>query len=440
MPNSRKPWLRKRTVWATVLAFPLLLGLSAWLIGEPPPRKIAFSTGDPRGGFALLAREYKARLDRMGLQVDLLESTGSFENLQRLRFRDADVAFVQGGTAFPAEHEVSICGLAAVCAEPLWVFTRQPVATLRDLKGRRLTIGPRGSGTDSLARTLLKEHGLTEENTRLLNCSMAEARRAARDASADAVLVVCSPAAPIVHELAIVERLHLTGLRHQQAISRRLPYLHPVTVPEGTLDLRENLPPANTALIAPVTILAARENLHPRVVEQLLFVARAIHAGGDLLEERGKYPTLDGVDLPIHLTAERFLTSGESYLSRWLPYKAMRFVWQLQLLALPLLALVPLWKAVPLLYSLRINQILKHHYLALGEVEAKVNGCADVGVLERLLEQLEGLRGELEAMSRKIPAHLQRDIYHWRLHVAMVRDEAQSKLRRMQGEAKPGQQ
>ncbi|MFO0844688.1 MAG: hypothetical protein U0797_20210, partial [Gemmataceae bacterium] len=176
------------------------------------------------------------------------------------------------------------------------------------------------------------------------------------------------------------------------------------------------------------------------VVEQLLVVARAVHDAGDLLEERGKYPTLDGVDLPIHLTAERFLTSGESFLSRWLPYKAMRFVWQMQLLALPLLALVPLWKAVPLLYSFRINQILKHHYLALGEVEAKVNGCADAGVLERLLEQLEGLRGELEALSRKIPAHLQRDVYHWRLHVAMVRDEARAKLRRMQGETKPAQQ
>jgi uncharacterized protein len=437
MPESRKPWLRKRMVLATVLIFLLSLGVSAWLIGEPPPRKITISTGDPQGGFALLGREYKTRLERMGLQVELLESTGSLENLKRLRFRDADVAFVQGGTAFPADHEANICGLAAVCAEPLWIFSRKPVSTLRDLKGSRLTVGPSVSGTDSLARLLLKEHGVTEENTTFMNCSMAQARHAVRSDSADAVLVVCSPLAPIVHELASVDKLHLIGLRHQRAISRRLPYLRPVTVPEGVLDLRENLPPADTALVAPVTILAARDDLHPRVVEQLLVVAKSIHSDGNRLEERGSYPSLDGVDLPVHITAEKFMTSGESYLSRWLPYKAMRFVWQIQLLAISLLALVPLWKAVPLLYSFRINQILKHHYVALGEVEAKVNGCADAGELERLLSDLEGLREELETLSRKIPAHLQRDIYHWRLHVAMVRDEARAKLRQMQGQPMP---
>src|SRR5262249_55090741 len=126
--------------------------------------------------------------------------------------------------------------------------------------------------------------------------------------------------------------------------------------------------------------------------------------------------------------------SGESYLSHVLPYRAMRLVWQVQLLILPLLALVPLWKAIPLLYSYRINQILKHHYTALGEVEAKINGCTDAAELSRSLDEVEGLRGELEALSRKLPAHLQRDVYHWRLHVAMVRDEARARLRQLRGE------
>jgi hypothetical protein len=39
----------------------------------------------------------------------------------------------------------------------------------------------------------------------------------------------------------------------------------------------------------------------------------------------------------------------------------------------------------------------------------------------------------MEALSRKVPAHLQRDVYHWRLHVAIVRTEAQERLARMEG-------
>jgi TRAP transporter TAXI family solute receptor len=435
MPESRRPWLSKRMLFATAAIFLAALAVSFWWIGEPPPRQIRLATGDPQGGFAVLGARYKARLESMGLKVELIGSNGSLENLDLLRSRHADVAFVQGGTA--AADETKVSGLASVCAEPLWIFSRKPVATLRDLKGQRVTVGPAVSGTDVLARQLLKEHGVTEENTALLNRTMAQARQAIHDDSADAVLLVCAPEAPVVRDLVQIKGVRLVSLRHQQAIARRLPYLRPVTVPEGALDLRKDLPAQDTALVAPVTILAARHDLHPRVVEQLLVVARAIHGGGDLLEERGRYPSLDGVDLPVHITAEKFMKAGESFLSRWLPYSAMRLIWQVQLLALPLLALVPLWKAVPLLYSFRINQILKHHYVALGEVEAKINTCADAAELERLMGELEGLRTELEAMSRKVPAHLQRDIYHWRLHVAMVRDEAQERLRQLHGEPAP---
>ena len=40
-------------------------------------------------------------------------------------------------------------------------------------------------------------------------------------------------------------------------------------------------------------------------------------------------------------------------------------------------------------------------------------------------------RTDLEALSRKLPAYLQRDVYHWRLHVAMVRTEALERWQRL---------
>src|SRR5205807_5774708 len=117
--------------------------------------------GDPAGGFAVLGREYKARLDRMGLRVELVASSGSLENLRLLRSGHADVAFVQGGSAGP-DGEPGVCALGAVCSEPLWVFSRAPARTLRDLRGRRVALGPAASGTDAIGRQLLGEHGVTE--------------------------------------------------------------------------------------------------------------------------------------------------------------------------------------------------------------------------------------------------------------------------------------
>ena len=55
-------------------------------------------------------------------------------------------------------------------------------------------------------------------------------------------------------------------------------------IPEGLLDLRRNLPAADTTLLAPAALLACRADLHPRVVEQILKVAQAIHGSGSLID------------------------------------------------------------------------------------------------------------------------------------------------------------
>jgi hypothetical protein len=373
----------------------------------------------------------------MGLKVRLVESHGSLDNLRRLQRREADVAFVQAGVAQEIDGADGACALAAVASHALWVFARQgvPVESLRDLKGRRVAVGPTVSGTDALARLLLREHGVTEANATLLNLPMGETPRALADGAADVALLVCSCDAPVLRELMHAPNVRLVSPRGQAGMARRFPYLRPALLPEGALDLERDLPRKDTPLLAPAVILAARDDLHPRAVEQLLLAGRSVHTGGNLLDEPGRFPSLEGVDLPPHLAAERFMRSGESFLARWLPYRGVRLVWQAQLLLLPLLTLLPLWKALPLLYSLRVNRILKRHYAALREAEGRIERCESPAGLRTQLETLDRLRTDLEGLSRKLAAHLQRDVYHWRLHVALVRAEGLDRLRRLEERA-----
>jgi TRAP transporter TAXI family solute receptor len=437
MTPPTRPWRKRRLLWAAVLLFVTSFALTAWLLGSPPPRKIVLATGDPGGGFAALGREYKARLERMGLKVELVESHGTLDNLRKLQRREADVAFVQAGVAQEELEDEGVCALAAVTSHPLWVFARRevPVESLRDLKGRRVAVGPTVSGTDALARLLLREHGVTEANATLLNLPMGATRQALADGAADVALLVCSCEAPVLRELMHDARVRLVSPRGQAGMARRFPYLRPAVLPEGALDLQRDLPRQDTPLLAPAVVLAARDDLHPRAVEQLLMAARAVHASGSLLDEPGRFPSLEGVDLPPHLAAERFLRTGESFLARWLPYRGVRLVWQAQLLLLPLLTLLPLWKAVPLLYSFRVNRILKRHYAALREAERRIERCETPADLRQELDALDRLRTDLEGLSRKLAAHLQRDVYHWRLHVALVRAEGLDRLRRLEERA-----
>ncbi len=121
--------------------------------------------------------------------------------------------------------------------------------------------------------------------------------------------------------------------------------------------------------------------------------------------------------------------SGESLISRLVPYWAMHWVVRAQFLILPLLTLwIPFFKILPLLYRYRIGTLLKKHYAALRDVETGIERADSPSELRSAIQALETLRDDMERLSRKIPAYYQQDVYHWRLHVSMVQDEARNRL------------
>jgi hypothetical protein len=90
-----------------------------------------------------------------------------------------------------------------------------------------------------------------------------------------------------------------------------------------------------------------------------------------------------------------------------------------------------------MIYNYRVNGLLKRHYAALREAENAIAHAQTADQLRQRLDVLEHLRTDMEALSRKVPAHLQRDVYHWRLHVSLVHTEALNRLKRMEeGECK----
>jgi uncharacterized protein len=224
------------------------------------------------------------------------------------------------------------------------------------------------------------------------------------------------------------------SLKRQAAIARRLPYLRRLDLLAGSFDLARDNPPADVAMVAPTTLLVAREDLHPRVVEQLLIVAQKVHPSGGLLDDAGRFPMLETAELPAHVAAEKYMISGESFLSRLLPYWGVRLAWQAQLVLLPLLAiLIPLWRLYPAVNAFRVDRILRRKYAALSDAEQAINASGDPTSLRAALDRLDVLRSDLETLSRRLPAQLQRDLYDWRLHVAMVRTEGEDRLRRLAG-------
>jgi hypothetical protein len=110
---------------------------------------------------------------------------------------------------------------------------------------------------------------------------------------------------------------------------------------------------------------------------------------------------------------------------------------QLKIFILPLvLVWVPAFKLLPALYQMRINGLLKRHYSELREVETGLVQATTPEELRAVLQELDTLRKDMEQISRKVPGLYQREVYHWRLHISLVKTEALERLERMEARAR----
>jgi TRAP transporter TAXI family solute receptor len=414
--------------WTAVMEFVKVWGLVTVLVaagfvatyqfvGAPPPNTIRIATGASDGAYYAFARQYAQLLAADGIALDVIETAGSVENLQRLRNGDVTLALVQGSTATDSDRE-HLRALGSLFLEPLWVFTRERthIERLSDLSGARLSIGPIGSGTNLLARQLLSANGVTESNTTMTHDDASTAGRLLSRGELDAVLLVASPSAPFVRELLRRPGIELFDFDRAQAYGRVFRPLTPVVLNEGILNLERNLPPRDTTAVAVAAMLAARRDLNPNLVPALLDAATKVHRSGGVLEQPRQFPSIDLVDLPLNEDAARYIGQGPSLLYRWLPYGTAVRLDRLKLMILPFVALlIPLFRFAPSLYTWRIRSKIYRWYAEVREVDQMVEKTPQAAS-----DRLATL--EREVASVTVPLAYAGELYHLRLHIHLLQE------------------
>ena len=181
-------------------------------------------------------------------------------------------------------------------------------------------------------------------------------------------------------------------------------------------------------LLAPAAMLVCRADLHPRVVEQILKVAKQIHAPGSLLDPPLRFPTLDGVDVPVHEAAQVYLTQGESLLSRTLPYPLLRWTSLLRLVLISAIVYIPIMRLLPEVATWRVERRFGRMYGLLRDADRALERAGSPADICAALATLDRLSRDADVLCDKIPAARQRDVYHWRMHLAFVRANASERL------------
>lgn len=408
-----------------------LLVLAYWWLDPNPPKKVTLATGPAQSAYEEFGKRYQQALKRYNIRVELVPSEGSRTNLRLLKEGKTDFAFVQGGSGDAAANEDSgIVSLGSLFVEPLWLFYREAavkgvpggaLTSLTQLKDLRINIGGRGSGSPGIMRRLLEANNLDLAQMKISRLDQTAATVAFLNGELDAIVFASAPESLMVQMLLQTPGVRLLDFSQSEAYSRRFPFLTPVVLPRGVVDLAHDKPPQDVRLIATTTSLLAREGTHPALLQLFAQAARDMHSPAGWFNTAGSFPNIEHSEYPVSREAERTIRAGQPFLQRWLPFWMANLVERMWLaLGIILAVLLPLTRVVPPLYQFRIRSRVFRWYGQLREIENRLHDHpSEAPGVVRELDALEERVGRIS-----VPLSYADELYALRNNIDAVRRKA----------------
>ena len=414
---------------ASLIAIVLIVVVTAfaayWFFHSAPPDTITITSGPAGSIFQMNAEKYRKILARNGVKLKILPSQGSQENLKRLTNPSfhVDIGFVQGGVTGGLKID-DLVSLGSISHQPLLVFYRsnESIDLLSQLAGRRLAIGPEGSGTHTIALILLAANGIQQGgSTELTDLEADDAVKALTEGKVDAVFMMGESASvQNMRTLLRTDGVHLFDFTQADGYTRRINYLNKLELPKGSIDLGKDIPSHDITLIGPTVELIARPDLHPALSDLLIEAAQEVHGRAGLLQRRGEFPSPLEQEITISADANRYYKSGKSFLYRYLPFWMASLVSRILVMVVPIIVvLVPGLRFIPMVFRWRVRLRIYRWYRALLALEEDLVVELSAEVREALLTRIDRIDEAVNKM--KVPASFADQFYELRGHIAFVR-------------------
>jgi len=423
MLKSRKPSYKEllKLLFPAVLLIILGFYAAYQFVSPAPSRHIIMSAGQADGSYYEFAENYKKALEKEDIELEILASSGSRENIERLLNKEVDIVFVQGGTAVEDEKLYS---LGSLYYEPLLIFYHKALSLryLSDLKGLKVSIGKEGSGTRILANQLLQINHVNSSNTEFISTSNEGAVKQLMQGDIDVAFFVTSINSSTIKPLLSDTQLKLFNVDRSAAYTRVFPYLAAITLPQGILFFHENIPQEPVTLLAPTANLVVGEDFNKSLSILLLQAMKENHGQTAFFSSQSFFPNPELSAFPVTDVAQRFYKKGPPLLMKYLPFWAATFVDRMIVMILPLIVIIlPLMKIMPPLYRWRIRSKVYRWY---GELE-KIDDYALGKHLSE--EEFTHLNEKLDEITRQVnkvdtPLSYADQLYNLQVHIDPVRN------------------
>lgn len=311
-----------------------LLALTASLLAQPTPVEIRLATSSSGGQYNKLGWILKNRVAakyQSTIKIAIDSSRGSIDNALWLGNNDVQMAFIQediasyfktGKYLFQAERYDNLKVIAMVKnSEKTHIFLAHDstIDSIANLRGKRIAVGARRSGTAFNADAILRAYGLDSLNCQYTYLSIPATQKALANNQVDAAFFTANAAAPFIDEIKSsgFPMLAISAEKIQH-IRKSYPKLFPDSV--NSVDGEKVIPTLGVR-----TLLVARKDVPKHVaykIAKTIFTASSpddslhkefayydgdedLHAGAKMFyKDQGKY-NLEFSDLVL-----RFLTIG----------------------------------------------------------------------------------------------------------------------------------
>ncbi|HEX3498123.1 MAG TPA: TAXI family TRAP transporter solute-binding subunit [Stellaceae bacterium] len=257
-----------------------------------------------------------------GLIAVAQATQGSVENVDLIGRAQLESALSQADIASWAYHGTAIFktrgavanlrAIAALFPESVHVVVAEdsPIKTLRDLKGKRVGLGEKESGTLADARIVLEAAGLSERDLKPDYSRLGEAAAGIRDKTLDAFFLVGGYPIPAIAELAAATPIRLLPIGDEifDKLKKRYPFFSRSSIPaDAYTGLDGETPTAGLTAIWVVAVSVPDQTVYEITKSLWSEPTRKFLAARHVIGRRiAPEHALDGVDIPLHPGAEQY--------------------------------------------------------------------------------------------------------------------------------------
>lgn len=393
--------------------------ITSQFIQPAPKKELIIATGSKKGNYYKTALEYKKLLEHEGINVTVLNSAGSVENIHLLKTKKADIAFIQNGIVTPDDN---LELLSSIYYEPLWIFYKNDKYQMDyviQLIGKTISIGQEKSGTQHLSQMILNDNGINKENSNIVNYSTSDAKDKLINGEIDALFIVSSASSRTVQELLENPNVNVLSIKRAKAYSQKYSFLEALNLYEGTIDLYKNLPDEDIQLLSTTANLIANKEIPSELIRIFMKKVKEVHHKKTLFSQDNQFPNTLNTTLEINEDAYKYLRSGDSFLEKIFPYWIASNIDRLKILLIPLLTLLfPLFKGVMPLYQWTMRSKIYRWYDEVNKIDKQIIQM-EKEALKKTYKELDELKIEIQKET-KVPLSFMGEYYNLIMHIEMI--------------------